>query len=299
MNPRFKFRHVNELTGALVLLALALAILAIVFAGRAQHWFAPTSTFKLVLPEQGAFGLDAGNEVLMLGLSAGWVDRVEVDVEGRVTARLKIRRDFARLIRTDSLVTLSRSLVVAGATQVDISAGTGPPLPGDRPVLKAAAPAPLVEQLEMMLAEVREQAAPVLESTRATLDKSRQLLERADQLVAALQDGQGTMGRLLTDPALALQSRELLEQGQQSFANLQGLIDNLREGTRQLPELSQTMTAGTQHLPGVLLQAEHTLRELEVLVAGLQRHWLVRRYMDGADPPPQRISPADVQGGLP
>jgi len=40
MEKRFKFRHVNELTGLFVLGVVALVVAVVIFSGHSQRWFA-------------------------------------------------------------------------------------------------------------------------------------------------------------------------------------------------------------------------------------------------------------------
>ena len=57
MQERFRFRHVNELTGLFVLAVLALVVAGVIFSGHSQRWFARKFAFDVLLPESGAFGL--------------------------------------------------------------------------------------------------------------------------------------------------------------------------------------------------------------------------------------------------
>ncbi len=94
METRFKFRHVNELTGLLVLGVLALVLAGIVFSAHSQRWFARRYSFDVRLPEEGALGLRRGADVFILGVSVGLVEDISVGDDGRMTAGVEIRRDF-------------------------------------------------------------------------------------------------------------------------------------------------------------------------------------------------------------
>ncbi|HTL16603.1 MAG TPA: hypothetical protein VL793_05165, partial [Patescibacteria group bacterium] len=102
MERRFKFRHVNEVTGLFVLAVLALVVAGVILSGHSQRWFARKYAFDVLLPEAGAFGLRRGDEVFISGVSVGWVDDVAPVDDGRLKARLKVRGDFGRFVRLDS-----------------------------------------------------------------------------------------------------------------------------------------------------------------------------------------------------
>src|SRR3954454_20197499 len=99
MRTRFKFRHVNELVGVFVLGVVALVIVGVIFSSHSQRWFARKFGFDVLLPPAGTSGLRRGDEVFILGVSAGLVDDVIVQEDGRVKAHVKMRQDFARFVR--------------------------------------------------------------------------------------------------------------------------------------------------------------------------------------------------------
>jgi len=74
----FKFRYVNELTGVFVIVIVALLVVGVLFAGRAQRWFEPVYELRIVFPPEGTFGLQKGAEINILGTPVGTVDRIEV-----------------------------------------------------------------------------------------------------------------------------------------------------------------------------------------------------------------------------
>jgi phospholipid/cholesterol/gamma-HCH transport system substrate-binding protein len=312
VNTRYQFSRAKEWMGGFVLVALALAVIGIILAARAQRWFAEYETVRVILPQEGAFGLREGAEVFVLGIAAGWVNEITVEKEEQVIALVKIRRSFQRFIRTDSVANLEKTFGLAGDTILEITRGNGPPLLEKGGALVAVAPEDLMERLQTMLADVSTEVTPLVKNAQAALEEWKalgsSLRERQEQLhqmlttwekmTADIQEGQGTVGRLLTDPEFAEKTSRLLEQGRHSLTNLQATLDHIQEGTRQLPEIGEQLAAGAESLPGLLLQAQQTMREIEVLVDGLQQHWLVRGYMDRSEPRP-RIPPSRVQGGAP
>jgi len=67
MEERFKFRHVNAITGTFVLVVVAVLVAAQVAAGRSQRWFIGNVTLRIALPAAGAAGIHQGSEVYFLG----------------------------------------------------------------------------------------------------------------------------------------------------------------------------------------------------------------------------------------
>ncbi len=312
MERRFKFRYVNELTGVMVLIAVAVVIAAVFFTGRAQRWFSPRFTLQVLLPEDGSFGLSPGSEVFILGISAGSVDDIRVDEAGRLRARIQIRADFQRFVRTDSIGSIKKVFGVAGDAYLEITRGKGDPLPKKDAFITATAAEELPGVMENMLDEVRQEVLPVLRTARLALEEWKKLgaglqttqsdleklVSRMDRVAAGLERGQGTVGKLLTESTVADAAETLLTQANRSLEDLRTVLRSLQQGTERLPEITDTVATEAKDLPGLVLQAQQTLGELEKLLAGLQRHWLFRGYMDLADPSP-RIPPGQVEGSRP
>jgi phospholipid/cholesterol/gamma-HCH transport system substrate-binding protein len=305
METRFKFRHVNELTGLFVLGVLALVLAGVIFSGHSQRWFARKYTFDVVLPETGASGLRRGDEVFILGVSVGRVDDIRVDEDGRMTAPVKIRRDFERFVRTDSTASIKKVFGVAGDSFMEITRGTRTALPSHKPAIVCLASEDSLGRMEKMLADLHSELVPVVKKAGTTLDEwtklggglqtngtqLQQFVARLDTLATGLEEGKGTAGKLLTDPALADEAQELLAQANQTLNELRGVITNLnaastnlQSGTVRLPEITDAIANEAKDLPGLVQQTQTSMRELERLIEALQRHWLVRKYINHTNP---------------
>jgi ABC-type transporter Mla subunit MlaD len=301
MEKRHNFRRVNQAVGTLVLVTLALLIAGLYFSGQAQRWFEPSDRIEVVLPEEGAFGLAEGAEVTVLGVKAGWVRSIHVRDEGLV-AVIQVRREFRNLIRVDSAVRLARELVVAGDAHLQIERGEGPVLPRET-LLAAQPPEEFMDQINLAI----ERAGPLVERAEeffsewtalaADLQETRQELhaglESLRQLIAGIEGGEGTVGRLLRDPELAEEVETLIRRAGERIEELRLVIANLQEGTAQLPEIGEGLAREALQLPALTLQARQTLLEIEIFFDGLQRHWLFRGYMEQPEPegriPPWRL----------
>ena len=316
MEEPFKFRHVNELTGVFVLAVLGLVVAGAVFSAHSQRWFARKFAFDVLLPEAGAFGLKSGDDVFISGVSVGWVNDVFPVNDGRMKARLKVRGGFARFVRVDSTATIKKVFGVAGDSFIEITRGTNAPLPSPGAFIFCQSVEELPARLERMLDELRAELLPVVRKTGTTLDewtklasglqqtqeKLQELITRVDLLVGEVEQGRGTAGKLLTDTALADQAQILLARANDGMRGLQSVVTNLntavdsiRSGTARLPEITGAVAEEAKDLPGLVQQTQVSMRELERLVEAVQRHWLVRKYLNKTDPPPLRPLPASEE----
>jgi phospholipid/cholesterol/gamma-HCH transport system substrate-binding protein len=318
MKERFKFRHVNEITGTFVLLIVLAVIAAIVWTGYRQRWFRRTVTLWIVLPETGAAGIRQGSEVHFLGVPVGTVSDVIVDEAGRMEAETTIRGDFFRFVREDSFAVVKKKFGVAGDAYFEITRGQGRPLPKkDASIVCKELPG----TLETAIEEVRRAALPVLEKlsvgldtwitlgeklspgadawTRlgTNLDESLrhldQLIARLDGIAAGVEQGKGTAGKLLTDPALADDLKTILDKGNVSMDQIQGILKDIKLAGVHLSAVSEALAVEAKDLPGLVLQTQQTLHQLERLIEGMQRHWLIRGYVEQPQPS-TRIPPSEV-----
>jgi hypothetical protein len=67
----------------------------------------------------------------------------------------------------------------------------------------------------------------------------------------------------------------------------------LRQASTHLPAIGGALGTEAKDLSGLILQTQQTLHEIERLVAGLQRHWLIRKYIPPYRPE-TRIPPSEV-----
>jgi phospholipid/cholesterol/gamma-HCH transport system substrate-binding protein len=314
MEERFKFRRVHEITGTFVLVIIVALIAAVVWTGRSQRWFKSRVTLRIVLPETGAAGIRQGSEVYFLGTLVGSVSYVVVDTTGRMEAEADIRRDFFRFVRADSSAVVKKKFGVAGDSFFEITRGRGQPLPEKNASIVCNEE--FQNALEAAIEDIRRDTLLVLKKTSAGLEtwttlgsnlitsreRLDQLVGRLDHIADDLQQGKGTAGKLLTDTAVADDAQKLLARANEAMSELQGVVTNLsaavknvQNGTARLPEITGAVADEAKDLPGLVQQTQTSMRELERLIEAMQRHWLLRKYVNPTNPPPTRPLPASKE----
>jgi phospholipid/cholesterol/gamma-HCH transport system substrate-binding protein len=273
MTKPFKFRYVNEIAGAFVLLVVGLFIVGIILTARAQGWFDRYYTISILFPVEGTSGLQDGARVEMLGAPAGTVDRIEAGKDGRMRGLVSIREDFYGYVRRDSKVILRKTFVVAGDAYVEITRGKGAELsdePEDRiftceigkelittiqEIADEMRESRLAESILETVVEVRESLLAVLDQAETTLAAHSalaadlgnretglpQLMARLDRITARLDAGEGAAGMILSDPAFAENVGNVAARTGQSLDEIEAILKNVQQATAKLPELAETM----------------------------------------------------------
>lgn len=301
MNKPFKFRYVNEIVGAFVLVVIAALMIGIILAGRAQEWFVPVYTLRLDFPEEGSLGLQKGAAVEILGTPVGAVEKIQVNDDGRMTGRFTIKGDFIRFVRVDSRAVVKKKFGIAGDAYVEVTQGRGAALDREIPLL-ASKDTEITEIAQDILKRLQETTVPAIEEytalaadLRSTNGPLVKLLANLEEITAGLERGEGSAGQLLRDPAMAQELTRILAQVNRALDEVQKILADVKATTAQLPAAASTVGREVQDLPGVVVQSQATLREAERLILGLQQNWLIRKHVPPT--PATELIPASTTTG--
>ncbi len=308
MAKPFKFRYVNEIVGVFVILVLLALVTGILLAGHAQRWFEPVSRITLQFPSEGSFGLQKGAEVQILGATVGAVEEIQVNEDGSMEGEITIRGDFIRFVRSDSRALARKKFAVAGDTYVEITRGVGDEFPEEGATMICEKDTEITETIGQVLQQVREVTLPAIEQVRLAIEEYtklaadlrdpqgnlQQLLANLNQIMVGLEKGEGTAGQILRDPSLANELREITGKLNESMAEVRKILEDVKNTTAKMPQTADAVNGEVENLPGLVLQTQKTLMETEKLIGGIQRHWLMRKYIEQA-PASERIPPSAVQ----
>ncbi|MFH1039205.1 MAG: MlaD family protein [PVC group bacterium] len=293
MAQPFKFRYVNEIVGTFVLLVLIILLVGIFLAGQSQQWFESVHRYTLIFPPEGSLGLQESSEVVILGAVVGSLEKLSVDSDGNMTGRIAIKGDFFRFVREDSKVIVKKKFVLAGDSYIDITKGTGAPLP-EGSSLTCAKDTEITEFLEIEVEKVMEEVIPVIEQTRLAIEEYtrlaadirdpggslQQLLGNLNRITEGLAAGEGMAGAVLRDPGMTEDLKEIVRKLKEMTERLQVIADDAARTVHTFPPMAETIAGEVEDVPGLVLQSRETLRETQRLIEALQRHWLIRGYVD-------------------
>jgi phospholipid/cholesterol/gamma-HCH transport system substrate-binding protein len=330
MGGKQTFRYTNETVWAVVLLAILLFITAILQTGRLRDWFEPGTTLKVILPEEGLFGLSKGARVEILGTLAGVVEEIVVVPDQQIHALVNLKERMKDFVRRDSQAIIRKEFGVAGAAFLEIASGSSESLDWDYAVIHAVVERAPTESMGELLSDVRTKVMPII-------DETQRLLENLSTITSKIAAGEGAIGRLIVEEHMAVEVETLLTQvnsnigrfspileamqatvenvstlsgqlAEQSnevpqltrdagkvLASLESVMQDLSRTTPELPTLIRNVNEATTDFPVLLIQTQQVLLELTQLLQQLQSHWLLG---GGGTEPVQRvdrISPMEIK----
>lgn len=290
MPARTKRLSFSELkVGILVLVSIALFIFFIFSAtGGIGRLLGQPFIVKARFAEVD--GLLPGNEVRLAGKRVGNVQQVTLAViperpedQNTVEVTMTIDREVAeQWIRTDSLATLG-SIGLLGDKVVDITPGTkkGRPLPSGaylqtspgtniRKIISGVDPlisdlTDSAEQIKTLVAKVNQGQGTIgrlVNDPKVYEDLDRTILE-ANELVKQVREGQGTLGRLINDPGLYQDLKE-------TTARLERFIRQLDEGQGTVARLIKDPEL-YKKIEATITRLQQTSDRIAVVAARIER----------------------------
>lgn len=216
--------------GLTVLFAsLTLAVLIFLMSGTAGL-FTPKITLKSYFDD--AQGLRNGAPVRLQGVDIGNVAGVRV-VDNKeptpVEVLMKVTTKYSRNIHKDSVTSMSTAGVL-GETYINIDS--------------AHAKGPTAVDGDTLATRETPDIQDVVRASQGTLQNLDALLKRTDRVLAFIESGQGSIGKLIYDPSL-------YNQFAQTVNEFKGIVDTVRNGQGSLGKLLITDEAYNKAIAAV------------------------------------------------
>jgi phospholipid/cholesterol/gamma-HCH transport system substrate-binding protein len=204
--------------GITVLVAsIALAILIFLMSGTGG-WLTPKITLKSYF--DNASGLRVGAPVRLDGVDVGNVTGIRV-VSDRdkkqtpVEVMMKVSTKYKENLHKDSLTALSTAGVL-GETYIDIDS--------------SQASGPMAEDGDVLPIRDHPDISDVVRASQGTLQNLDAILKRMDRIIAFVESGQGSVGKLIYDPQLYTRLSSTVNE-------FQGLVNQVSQGNGTIGKL--------------------------------------------------------------
>jgi phospholipid/cholesterol/gamma-HCH transport system substrate-binding protein len=213
--------------GAFVLGGLALFLISVFFIGSENNIF--SRTFNVSAVFKNVEGLKEGDNVWLSGVKIGTVTDVKIMQQGQVLVTLSLKDNQQAFITRDATASVGSDGLVGNKIVVIRPGKSGEPI-SDLDTLNTNSPTDTQELFDI--------AKDVGENTRSLTSDLKVIAKR-------INDGQGIVGELLTDGAIAQDLRVAVN-------NLKATGNNTANATRELNLLVAELRTGDGLLPVLL-----------------------------------------------
>ena len=273
-----KFRYTNETVGLFVLITLLIFVAGLIYSGQVRKWFNPGETLKVVLPDEGLFGLTEGSTVEILGTKAGEVRDIVINPDQKIHANVRIDSDMTVFVRSDSKATIRKTFGIAGDAYLEITRGKGEPLDWEYAVLTVKSDRKTSDTLAELIEELRAKIMPVVDDAHKAIlmltavakdlqdpDKGvQQLLTNLNSIADRIDRGEGAIGRLLTEDTLVRELEALV-------ARMGPIFDDLNKTIQNVSEFSKEFDIEAGDIPKITRSLKKTLASMEIVMKDLSQ----------------------------
>jgi ABC-type transporter Mla subunit MlaD len=288
----FYYTHKNFVVGIFVIIPVALLLLLTGFilikSDYLERWI-----YLHIRCESGN-GLKTGTPVNILGINVGHIKTLSLNDRGYVDITLKVKRRYMHFIHEDSKARPMQKNFVVGDWEIDLTVGNkNSPVIHDQDTLHVEYPI----KLDVMVEKITRMVTPleklilslengegllryiigsdtsllayrsVIHNANALINDIHTVIVKADTMIGDVASF-GRRGTVTLDSFMILTGDvdKLLDRMGKVTANLNGVVDSIKPMPR---ELTNTL---------LLLQKD--LREAEILMKGIQNHWLLRKTIE-------------------
>jgi len=218
--------RISQIAGLFIVIPLLGLIAVGLFMAKSERLF--EKKYRLHTSLSQSYGLEPGAPVLMSGVPIGRVEAVEFNETGAIDVLLQLRERYKELVREDSVLSIAKSGLLVGQTQVAIQIGTPA-----KPALQNGAAIKAVEPQDYK--EMIEEFKPALESVKAAL-------LRLDDLTKDIQSTVQTGNRTLSNVEQATKELpDVLASVQRTVTSVEHTATNVERTAAGLPEITGTV----------------------------------------------------------
>jgi phospholipid/cholesterol/gamma-HCH transport system substrate-binding protein len=269
-----------------------------------------TDTFRFYAEFKQVAALDIGAKVRVSGIDAGEVEEIRVPPgpSGSFRVQMRVRSDLRPLIRTDSIASIQNDGLV-GNKFVQIQTGTeAAPRVADGGMVQSREPFDIADLMlsmsetlvtvNKMLAEVQtgvEQALTAVSGTAADAQalmkdlgtEVRTLLVSANQIstnlnavIAQVRQGQGTLGKLISDDSLYATVKAISTDTQKAVATVRQASEEARSAISDLRGENGPVKGLTGDVQQTLHSARDAMADLAETTEALKRSFFFRGFFN-------------------
>jgi phospholipid/cholesterol/gamma-HCH transport system substrate-binding protein len=276
MQMFFRVKHFDRYVGILVVFAILMAVVALVFVGRGQKWFAKRSPYKVVFSK--VQGLKTGTPVTISGMEVGNVKSLRLDPQSKVELMIEVLQRYQGNIRQDSQAAIAMALIGGKTIEITVGSPEKPPLPPGStiPSLESREITDLLKEIDLKgyLKKIDE-VLDNLNSITHKLDDPKGSLFRTlgnlEFVTSQLKNGRGSVGAILQDPKIHGEINAAIAQARRSLSNVEEITRNAAQVSQNLPPLMGEVDRSVKEVPKLLEELKKALAELPPILEDVKK----------------------------
>lgn len=250
----------NFKLGLFVTIGILIFIVTIYYIGSQQSLFGSSVRVSAYFKNVG--GLQVGNNVRYSGISIGTVESISIVSDTKIRVSMLIDEDASQFIKKDAEASIG-SEGLMGNKVISISSGSEKAAPiGEDAVLSTVEPV----EIDQILADLEK-----------TGKHAQEIMINLEEITDHIKNGEGTIGRLLTDPKLVNNFDQMImayyrtgKNAEHFTQNLATVSDQLQNGKGTLGKLLVDSTFSNQ-IQGVADSLQSTMAHTAKVTENLER----------------------------
>lgn len=232
--------------GIFVIVGTLLLLAAVYILGNRKSMFG--GTFEITATFKNINGLKSGNNVRFSGINVGTVKQIDMINDTTIKVSMVIDQKMQNHIRRNAVAAIGSDGLV-GSMIVNISPGLGQ--------------AALIQSGEEIRTYSRIASEDMLSTLSVTNENAALLTADLLKVTRAAAEGEGTVGRLLNDEAMA---RDI----NQTIANLRGISEEVNLAMHEVRILLEKFKLEEGSAAGVMLSDTASGRKMKSLIENLE-----------------------------
>ncbi len=222
--PKFKAR-----LGMFIAGGIAVFVIAIFIIGKQQNLFNPV--FKITTTFLNVSGLQVGNNVRFSGITVGTVDNITIINDSTVQVDLMIKKTVQQFIKADSKAGIGSEGII-----------------GDRVLIitQGSNDAAIAKDGQHILSKEPVETDDIIVSLQATSLSAEVITVQLAEIMTNINNGQGTLGRLIQDTTVAENINQIIENFKTSSEGLDETIESTKENAFAFMKSLQKTAAKTE-----------------------------------------------------
>lgn len=248
--------------GMFVIIGLVLFVATIYFVGKQKNIFG--STFNLKSNFKSVSGLEVGNNVRFSGINIGTVSEIELVTDSSVVVKFLIKDEVQQFIKTDAIASIGSDGLM-GDKVLTISPGThSNKSVKDNDIIASRKPIDMED---------------VMSSVKKSVDNAGIITAQLAQFTYNMNNGKGTLSKLMTDQEFANSLKKTLANLESSSNEFASFTTKMNSGKGALSKLVSDEKMGKM-VDSTLTNVKTGTKGLNEVIEAAKHNFLLRGYFN-------------------